>query len=409
MRPLPHLLVSSLAALLASSAIAQIPHLVGITAVTPALVHRDHGNCVPLGQCTPAGFPAAPAVQAFGGTGWDPIQRGAWISNGPVIACVSDTCGYLCAPQPAPTPAPITGLEVVESLNQIWATDAAGNICRMSRTCPPTLLGFCNTGLPVGPTQNLSGLAIDEGRQLVFYAHTDFASGVSGIFVSTLANPCSPFFAIHPPNNCTVLVGLTGLAVDWGNSTLYMTDGRTTAAWSYTAGPGPSITFGAFNCCSLPMGGDRYIGLAWQPQPPVPFGANCANGSCPACPMVHAANGDPNLGNGAFALDLTGAPGGSLVWCLIAIGSCAAPGITVPPLCGPLYIGGTAGTVPLASLGPNAVGGVGCAGATSFPLPLPANPAFAGLPLASQCVAFCPAGVTGTSVSNCLSFVLQGN
>ena len=32
---------------------------------------------------------------------------------------------------------------------------------------------------------------------------------------------------------------------------------------------------------------------------------------------------------------------------------------------------------------------------------------FAGLPLASQCLAFCPGG--GTSLSNCLSWMLQGS
>jgi hypothetical protein len=394
---------------LTAAAAAQIPHLVGITSTTPALVHRDHAGCALLAQCTPAGFPSAPpAFPTFGGTGWDPVQRGAWISNGPVLAVVDDTCGYLCPPAPVPTPAPITGLEVLESLNEVWATDGAGNICRLSRACPPTLLGVCNTGLPTGGQQGLAGLAVDEGRQLVFYCHTDFATGVSGIFVSPLANPCQPFFAIHPPNVCTVLTGITGLAVDWGNSTLYLTDGRTTAAWPYVAGPGPSIAFGTLTCCTLPMGADRYIGLAWQPQPAQPFGAPCANGTCAPCPMVHTTNGDPNLGNGFFALDLTGAPAGSLVWCLVGIGTCVAPGVFVPPLCGPVYVGGSAtGTV--SSLGPNLVGGIGCAGATSFPLPLPPAPGLAGLPLASQCVALCPAGAGGTSLSNCLSFELQGN
>jgi len=392
----------------AATALAQAPHLVGLTAGA-TLTHRDHANCVMLAQCPPLGFPAAAASGALGGTGWDPVQRAAWISNGPVLAAVSDTCGFVCAPGPAPTPGAITGLEVVESQNEIWATDALGNICRMSRTCPPTLLSSCNTGLPVTGSQGLTGLAVDEGRQLVFFSHTDFATGISGIFVAPMSAPCSPFFAIHPPNVCTVLIGVTGLAVDWGNSTLYLTDGFTTAAWAYTAGPGPSITFGAFNCCFLTNGGGgRFVGLAWQPQPAAPFGAPCANGTCPACPMVHTSNGDPNLGNLNFALDLTGAPGGSLVWCLISIGACAAPGVTVPPLCGPLYIAGSAAGT-LGTLGPNLVPGAGCAGVTSFPLPLPPNPAFAGLPLASQCVAFCPAGVSGTSLSNCLSFVLQGN
>ena len=43
----------------------------------------------------------------------------------------------------------------------------------------------------------------------------------------------------------------------------------------------------------------------------------------------------------------------------------------VPPLCGPLYIGGATASAPLGTLGPNLVPGVGCTGMTSFPLPLP--------------------------------------
>ena len=43
-------------------------------------------------------------------------------------------------------------------------------------------------------------------------------------------------------------------------------------------------------------------------------------------------------------------------------------------------------------------------------LPLPGNPAFAGMPLCSQCIALCGTSGTvggGTMMSNCLSWILQ--
>jgi len=65
----------------------------------------------------------------------------------------------------------------------------------------------------------------------------------------------------------------------------------------------------------------------------------------------------------------------------------------------------------LGSPGPNPTIGIGqCSGSTSFAFPLPLNPGLAGWTLSSQCVAFCvTSAIQGTAVSNCLSFVLQGN
>ena len=119
--------------------------------------------------------------------------------------------------------------------------------------------------------------------------------------------------------------------------------------------------------------------------------------------MVHATVGDPNLGNASFALSLTGAPAGSMIFDVLTIGTCVAPGVVIGGLCGPVYM------IPPAwgTLGPNFPGGVGCGGNTTFAFGLPPNPAFAGLPVASQCIGLCTGG--GTTMSNCLSFVLQGN
>jgi hypothetical protein len=69
-------------------------------------------------------------------------------------------------------------------------------------------------------------------------------------------------------------------------------------------------------------------------------------------------------------------------------------------------IGPGLGTIGMVPTGP----GVGCGGFATYNLPLPMNPAYCGLVLSSQCIAFCitPIG-TGTSLSNCLSWQLQSN
>jgi len=119
--------------------------------------------------------------------------------------------------------------------------------------------------------------------------------------------------------------------------------------------------------------------------------------------MLHTLAGDPNLGNGSFGLRLTGAPAGSTMFAALKIGNCIAPGTFIPGLCGPLWM-----LAPLwGSLGPNFPAGFGCGGVTVFAFPLPPVPAFAGMPIASQCLGLCPGG--GTTMSNCLSWVLQGN
>src|SRR5260221_158702 len=262
-----------------ATAFAQAPaHLVGLTAQIPVLLHRDQSTCNNV-SCTPPGFPQTLALPNAGGTGWDPVLSGAWISNGPVLACVDDNCNYLCPPGPSPVPpgALITGLEVVESLNEIWATDSLSNLVRISRACPSAMLSSCNTGVPFTPTRGTSGLAVDEGLQLVFIAAADWVSGASQLRISTMASPCTPFQV-------------------------------------------------------LPIGG------------------------------------------------------------------CAGPGFTIAGVCGPFFV--TAAT--LGTLGPvTATGGIGCAANAQFLLPIPLAPALAGLPIASQCFAWCPAGTGGTSLSNC--------
>jgi hypothetical protein len=404
--------------LLAAFAAAQTPnYLVGLTRNTPVVNKRDQTTCTQLPICAPPGFPPAAAQPYAGGTAYDPMRQGTWISNGFLLAEVDDNCNYICPPAPAPLVSPnavVTGLEEVESLNQVWMLDSFGNIYQMQYACPPAVLNICNTGLGLVGNNATGGLAVDECNRLVFYSYSNWVTGATQIHVATIALPCQTI-QVATPTPCagsTVNRPVTGLACDGCRNILYMTDGFTTIGWNYTVLPGPVVVFGAQNCCTLPsptpLGGDPMIGLAVRSGGATSLGPPCANGACPLCPMVHSLRNSPNLGNAQFGLDLSSAPFGSLVWCIIGVGPCSAPGALVPPLCGPVFTGPVLGT-----LGPNATAaGFGCGAFTTFNMPLPVLPGFCGVVLSSQCVAICPstAGtVIGTSLSNCLSWELQSN
>src|SRR5262249_38171124 len=119
-------------------------NLIGLTRATPLVSQRDQPACLQLPFCNPPGFPPALPQPYAGGSGWDPTRNGLWISNGALLAEVNpDTCAHICPPIPAPLVSPnavVTGLEVVESLNQLWMLDSFGNLYQMVLACPPLAL-----------------------------------------------------------------------------------------------------------------------------------------------------------------------------------------------------------------------------------------------------------------------------
>ncbi|MCR9247965.1 MAG: hypothetical protein NXI31_23285 [bacterium] len=399
-------------AFVSASAIAQTPdHLVGLTRNAPALLHHDHWNCQTLNAC-PVGIPPTGAgPQSAGGTGWDPVRPGAWISNGLVLAKVSDNCQMLCPPMPIPglaTNAFITGIDVVESLNQLLLIDNQGFLHTFSNTCPPQPISICQTGLVPQQGASTSGLATDEGNGLIFVAYSNFNTGANNIAIIPLANQCQPIcrVPVQPPCN-PAFRPITGLAVDWGQQALYATDGFQTIAINYsTATPCPQ--FVNYNCCTPPIINlDPMIGLAVRPGGATSTGQSCANGACANCNSVLSLGNDPNLGNALFRVNLDQAPVGSLAWCIFGTAPCQQPGVSVPGLCGPVYT-----PQPLLGvLGPNVVGGgLPCSGSTSFGFPLPPWPSLAGWTISAQSVSLCTAAAgVGTAISNCLSFTLQGS
>ncbi|MFY9343302.1 MAG: hypothetical protein WAT39_12475 [Planctomycetota bacterium] len=395
------------AALAAATAIAQQPHLIGIGGSASTLVHLQQNACALLATASPAGFPPLIGQPNEGGAAWDPVLSGAWISNGPTIACVDDNGNYLCAPVPSPTPFPITGLECVEHLNELWATDTRGNLARMTRTCPPTFLSLANTGVPWTANSGLSGLAVDEGNGLVFYTESDFITWSTILHVATLANPTVQFFSFNVANwimPCSLpFRPAHGVAVDWAARRIYLTDGLQTISTYYWLPPNFLFGFGV-NCCTL-FTPDHLIGLAWRPGGATPFGGPCANGTCTPCPMVHGLVNDSNMGNLGFQLRLTNAQSGGVALCHVSWGSCSSPGWNIPGLCGPLWT--TTNT--LTTLSALVLGPPGCNGTATFALPLPPIAIFGYPPVSSQCIELCPGGGLNTAMSNCLDWNLQGN
>jgi hypothetical protein len=396
---------------LATVAIAQTPdHLVGITRNLPNLRHVSHAPCAALGQC-PIPMPNSAALPPWvGGTGWDPRRSGAWVSNGLLLAKVDDNCGVQCPPMPIPTLGPvafITGIEVVEGLDQVWLIDSAFNLHRYTNTCPPNPLGVCNIAGPVIQPGVTTGLAVDELQGLVFVSAAQFPGGPSRVLVSQFPNPCQ-LISQFPVPACAVGFGpVLGLACDYGNQILYATDGVGTVAMNY-AFVAPNIVLGAVTCCALPAPAvDVMIGLAVRPGRATSVGQSCANGSCPPCPQVHSLLNDPCLGNAQFSLALDQAPSNALALLAVGAGPCLVPGPVALPLCGPLH------TIPLlGTLGPNLTGGgfTPCDGSTVFNIPLPVAPGLAGQVLSTQAVTICfGGGALGFGMSNCLSWQIQGN
>lgn len=409
------LALPTLALILSSTAtIAQTqPRLIGITRQLPSLRQHDHANCQLVGQCALPGMPNAAVLPGYaGGTGWDPVRSGAWVSNGLVLAKYNDQCQLQCPPMPIPSlgaNAVITGIEVVVGLNQVWLIDSTGILHRYTNTCPPMPLGTCNTGLGQTALGNVTtGLAVDEGAGFVFISYPQFPIGANQIAVMPMPAICQVTQTFPTPPCFAVGMGpILGLACDWGNQRLYATDGANSVAINYMPGAAAVAILGA-NCCPAVAVVDRMIGLAIRPGGATSAGQPCANGPCMPCPMAHTLRNDPLLGNAQFQLGLDSAQPNVFAFCLIGSGPCMNIGIVTPPLCGPIL------TVPyLGNLGPNITAGTPapCSGTTSFTLPLPVVPALAGQIFSSQCLTVCfsTTGAFGTSLSNCLSWQLQGN
>ena len=149
-------------------------------------------------------------------------------------------------------------------------------------------------------------------------------------------------------------------------------------------------------------GGARvFSGLGCCPS----TGLSCTAAPCESCPGMVAttSGGAPTLDNPSFALELLNAPA-NMNYAVLAIGNnpCYSTGpnyvfcdsIKVPQ---PLWF--------LAAM-PFTQGAAACTTNVQVPAPIPNNAAFLGMALGVQWATSCGTSVLGTSISNCISFVV---
>ena len=396
----------------AAAALAQTPpNLVALTLLGNQIWEGTHNPCAQIGLCTAPGLTSTLQFLWQGGIAYDARSDATWASDGSTIVSTDpSTCAIVCAPQNCPrTPgSDVCGLDVYDNGNQLWIIDSAAVITRVGNDCNLTF-AQSHVIAPLG-AHTPTGISVDEARGLVFYSAVDFASGTGDgrIYMAPLTNP-GAWFGFWNVVDCfsTANHRITGLAVDGGNPAIFWTDGRNTyrATFTYTGTPGPgSVVITAGTCCMMQNpGGDPFLDLGIRWGAATSTGAPCANGACLPCPNIHVLRNAPLVGTN-LQLGLDFAQFGVPYWCVMNIGSCQTTGPSFPPLCGPLLVPVNAAM--FANGFGMQVGGVGCGASITLIQPLPAPPpSLVGLPMASQFVGLCPTG--GSSMSNCLSWVLQ--
>ena len=396
-------------ALLVGSAAAQtVPELIGVTAATPLLRTRDEGLCTER-SCPPALFPPMSSHPASGGTAYDPIRGGAWITNGTHLACVDpDGCRYLCpiAPLSLSSRAFASGLALDERSRRLVVTDTANFIHIYDLRCPlgaPTL--SCPVSVPAGHT--IGGVATADVDGYVIYASSDFSGTAppgSLLYVAPMSRPCSPICTAPIPQCSRVDMGpIHGVAYDQCTRTVWVTDGFKTLGMTLDLG---TCRLTPTHCC-LGASAEPFIGLCIVPSRGTVSGRSCVARACGPCTsMTIGTIGDPSIGNSSFAVTLDGAPSGSGAWLLLSFGGpCLSPGAPPPPpFCGTLDV--TLGL--LIVLGPVPTGGlIGCSGTAVMAVPVPPTLSLCGIHGCAQWLGVCPTG--GTFTSNSLSFALSGS
>lgn len=399
---------------LAAPALAQTaPGLIGLTRNLPLVLNINTGTCLAQ-RCIPA-IPSASTLPPWaGGTAYDSVRGGTWITNGNVIAEVGQgTCATFCPAQPVPISpnAVATGLAYNESTKTLFISDSLNFISTVQVTgCNLTVTSTCQTW-PVSTTNpTIGGLATDDVNGLIFYSGSSWTASTPNntIFVARQTTPCNYFCKLLVPNCGGVVLGpITGLAHDCCRNVLWATDGINWTAISYNL---TNCTATALSCCKLPFTTEPLIGLCTLPSiatstDQTAASKSCTNPSCATCPtMEHTMIGQPTLGTPGFTLRLDNAPAGATGYLLLNAGACTAG---VPFGCGQIFVP-LAGWVVIGPFGTG--GGVGCTGGNAFTLSLAPNPSYCGLTFSTQYAVLCLAGTPiGTALSNCLSWMISSS
>ena len=134
-------------------------------------------------------------------------------------------------------------------------------------------------------------------------------------------------------------------------------------------------------------------------------GLSCTSAPCESCPAMVATTtgGAPTLGNNSFALELVNAPS-NMTYAVLALSSnpCAEVGYSY------VFCDTVKAPEPwwfLAAM-PFTPGVSTCTTNVQVSAPIPNNAVFLGMALGVQWATSCDASVLGTSISNCVSFVV---
>lgn len=402
MKHVPFLATVSLLTAL-SAAVGAQPVVVGLTSNIQAIARQDMASCG-VRSCNIGALLGGPSGNAFdGGTAVDMLRGGVWVTNGIRVAMVdAESCTVMCPPFTPAVGGTITGLAMHEPTGNLYALTTAGALYTIAATCPWQVITRCPLGQVVPTGWIAAGLAISDPGDHIFIAAADPATpGSATVFVTTVANPCSPVCRI-PASRCgSVAMRVpTGAAFDPCTDTLYVTDGAFTTEIKVAVA---SCQFTFVRCCrNANPNNDPFIGLCLLPTQATSTGRGCTQTSCSACSPTHTVSTVPFPGNPAFNLSLSNAPANGTGFLLMGQGPCQPVGI--PFSCDAVR------TVPLwAAFGPVALGGgVGCTGSANLPLAIPNNYGLCGLQVATQWLVLCSGG-TGTGLSNCVTWTISGS
>jgi hypothetical protein len=137
-------------------------------------------------------------------------------------------------------------------------------------------------------------------------------------------------------------------------------------------------------------------------------GQSCTTGPCASCPEMLAttSGGNPVSGNTNFALDLVRAPS-NMTYAVLALSeSPCLPNGSNYIFCAPIHV---QQPVSFLAVVPFTPGPATCGTRVSVGAPVPVSPTFLGLAVGAQWAVSCDGAFLGTSISNCVSFVVTGS
>lgn len=295
--------------------------------------------------------------------------------------------------------ATVTNIRRVDFWNgQLYCSSAAGTFFGV---------GMVGTGAPTGSNEAitlLSGMPAASGPSpydfffangSTLYVADDRTTGAGGIQKWTASGGTWTLQYTLSPGAGIGCRGLTGY-VSGGVATLFATTTGNLVVRIADTGPTAQVGLVAQGAANTALRGLRFVRT--------PASITFSGSACPTTmgsPAVGTGSGDPVVGNAAFQLTADNTPPGSLVLFSLQLGMVAPSGVGIPgaPPCVQIFV---LPDVLAASLADPF-------GAAAIALPIPADAALGGTPIAVQNVVFDP-GLTGFALpighSNAMQLIL---